>query len=472
MNVVLAELTEELARIVGNDNLIRNPSELLLYECDGLTFHRRPPHLVVFVETAQQVSEVVRAANRHQIPFLPRGAGTGLSGGAVPIQGGIIIEVARMQKIWQIDLENEFAVVEPGVVNLALSEKLESYGYHFAPDPSSQMTSTLGGNVAENAGGPHCLKYGVTTNHVLAVEVVLPDGTITQLGSPYRDTGYDLAGLFTGSEGTLGIATKLWLRIVRKPQAVRTFLAAFHSVVVAGEAVTQIIASGIVPAALEMMDHLTIKAVEESVNAAGYPIEAAAVLLVELDGLSAELDNLGPRAEQILFASGAYLVREAKTEAERKRIWAGRKGSFGAMGRLNANMYLSDTVVPRTRLPEVLEKIYAVADQYRLMITSVFHAGDGNLHPLLLYDEKKPGDLEKVHAAAEAIMRICVDAGGTLTGEHGVGLEKRDYMSWIFSNDDLAVMRKVRDIFNPEGLCNPSKVLPETKVCKCFVVGS
>ncbi|MBI2820876.1 MAG: FAD-binding protein [Acidobacteria bacterium] len=464
-------LSEEIYAVVGRENVIGDPSELMLYECDGLTFHRHPPHLVVFVETASQVSEVVKIANRYRVPFLPRGAGTGLSGGAIPIQGGIVIELARMQKIWQIDLENEFVVAEPGVINLSLSAKLAPLGYHFAPDPSSQMTSTLGGNVAENSGGPHCLKYGVTAHHVLAVEAVLPDGSIVQLGSPYRDTGYDLAGLFTGSEGTLGIATRLWLRIVKKPPAVRTFLAAFHSVVAAGEAVTRIIASGILPAALEMMDRLTIQAVEASVNAAGYPTDAAAVLIAEMDGLAAELDEQAPQVQEILSQSGAYLVREAMTEAERKQLWAGRKGSFGAMGRLNANMYLCDTVVPRTRLPEVLEKVYAVAEKHQLMITSVFHAGDGNLHPLLLYDEKKPGDLEKVQAAAEDIIRICIDAGGTLTGEHGIGLEKRDYMSWIFSQEDLAVMERVRDVFNPDGLCNPSKILPETKVCRCFILG-
>ncbi|MBI3939229.1 MAG: FAD-binding protein, partial [Acidobacteria bacterium] len=430
------QLADELHRVVGRENVIGNPSELMLYECDGLTFHRHPPHLVVLVETAGQISEVVKIANRYRIPYLPRGAGTGLSGGALPVQGGIVIELARMQKIWQIDLENEFVVVEPGVVNLALSERLSPLGYYFAPDPSSQMSSTVGGNVAENAGGPHCLKYGVTTHHVLAIEAVLPDGSIVRLGSPNCDSGYDTAGLFTGSEGTLGIATRLWLRILQKPQTVRTFLAAFDSIVVAGEAVTHIIASGVLAAALEMMDRLTIQAVEASVNAAGYPTEAAAVLIVELDGLAAELDEQAPRVEQILLESGAYLVREAKTEKERNQLWAGRKGAFGAMGRLKANMYLSDTVVPRTRLPEVLEKVYAVADRHQLLITSVFHAGDGNLHPILLYDEKKPGDLQKVRAAAEDIIRICIDAGGTLTGEHGIGFEKRDYMSWIFSEED------------------------------------
>jgi glycolate oxidase subunit GlcD len=464
------QLARELHSAVGKENVIGDASELLLYECDGLTFHRHPPHLVVFVETAQQISDVVKVANRYRIPFLPRGAGTGLSGGAIPIQGGIIIELARMQKIWEIDLENEFVVAEPGVINLSLSEKVSPHGYYFAPDPSSQVSSTVGGNVAENSGGPHCLKYGVTVHHVLAIEAVLPDGAIVQLGSPFHQAGYDLAGLFTGSEGTMGIATKLWLRILRAPPAVRTFLAAFHSVVVAGEAVTRIIASGVLASALELMDHLTIKAVEASVHAAGYPTDAAAVLIVELDGLASEVEEQAGRVEGILTQSGAYHVREAKTEKERKQIWAGRKGAFGTMGRLNANLYLQDTVVPRSRLPEVLEKVYGVAEKYRLMITSVFHAGDGNLHPLLLYNEKKPGDVEKVLAASEEIVRICIDAGGTLTGEHGIGLEKKDYMSWVFSPEDLAVMEKVRDVFNPEGLCNPSKVLPEMKVCKCFVL--
>ncbi|HEY2933060.1 MAG TPA: FAD-linked oxidase C-terminal domain-containing protein [Acidobacteriota bacterium] len=467
----LQTVVSDLNRLLGAHNVIADKSELILYECDGLTFHRRSPHLVVFVESAQQISEVVQIANRHRIPFLPRGAGTGLSGGAISVQGGIVLELARMNKILEIDLENEFVVCEPGVINLALSEKLSSSGYYFAPDPSSQVSSTVGGNVAENSGGPHCLKYGVTVHHVLALEVVLPDGRIVQLGSPYRDEGYDLAGLFTGSEGTLGIATRLWLRIMRKPQSVRTYLAAFHSVVTAGEAVSRIIASGVLPAALEMMDHLTVKAVEASVYAAGYPTDAAAVLLVELDGLVAEVDDQAERVEKVLADSAAYQVREARTEKERKQLWAGRKGSFGAMGRLNANLYLQDTVVPRTRLPEVLQKVYAVAEKYKLMITSVFHAGDGNLHPLLLYNEKIPGDVEKVLAASDEIVRICVDAGGTLTGEHGVGLEKRDYMSLIFTPDDLAVMERIRTVFNPEGLCNPSKVIPETKVCKCFVFG-
>jgi len=468
----LEGVVSELNTIVGGENVIADKSELLLYECDGLVFHRHPPHLVVFAENAQQISQVVRLANRHRIPFLPRGAGTGLSGGAISVQGGIIIELARMNKILDIDLENEFVVCEPGVVNIVLSEKLSPHGYYFAPDPSSQVSSTVGGNVAENSGGPHCLKYGVTVHHVLAIEAVLPDGRIVRLGSPYRDEGYDLAGLFTGSEGTLGIATRLWLRILRKPQTVRTYLAAFNSVVTAGEAVSRIIASGVLPAALEMMDHLTVKAVEASVYAAGYPTEAAAVLLLELDGLSAEVDDLAVRVERVLAESGAFQVREAGTERERKQLWAGRKGSFGAMGRLNANLYLQDTVVPRTRLPEVLQKVYAVAEKYKLMITSVFHAGDGNLHPLLLYNEKKPGDVERVLAASDEIVRICVDAGGTLTGEHGIGLEKRDYMSLIFSPDDLAVMERIRAVFNPEGLCNPYKVIPETKVCKCFTFGA
>ncbi len=464
-----ASIRQRFVDLVGDGNALTEPSELLVYECDGLTFHRNPPDLVLFPRSAGQVCQVVRLACELGISYLPRGAGTSLSGGAIPIAGGLVIEMSRLNRILEVNALDRYAIVEPGVVNLELSRQARSQGLFFAPDPSSQSACTIGGNIATNAGGPHCLKYGSTVLHVLALEMVTPQGELIQLGSPQGfSPGYDLAGLFTGSEGTLGIMTKAWVRLLPLPESVKTFLADFTSMTEAGQAVSAVIADGIVPAALEMLDQLTIQAVESSIFAAGYPTDAAAVLLLELDGLAVETAQASDRVSGILKEHGARQVREARDETERERLWAGRKGAFGAMGRIAKNIYLQDTVVPRTRLSQVLERIYAIAAKHELKLVNVFHAGDGNLHPILLYDADDPVQLQSVQQAAQEMVEVSIEAGGTLTGEHGIGLEKRDFMPYIFNDDDLEIMKRIRKLFDPHRLCNPHKLLPSTKVCMEF----
>jgi glycolate oxidase subunit GlcD len=391
-----------------------------------------------------------------------------LSGGAVAEQNGVIIELARMNRILKIDYENRLAVVEPGLVNIQLSRVIESAGYFYAPDPSSQTSCTIGGNVAENAGGPHCLKYGMTTNHILGLEVVLPDGEVVQLGGHGTDTiGYNLLGVFIGSEGMFGIATKITVQLLRRPQAVKTMLADFTSVEDASRTVSAIIAAGILPAALEMMDNATIRAVEASVFAAGTPTDAAAVLIIELDGLGVTLEQEANRVVEICRTHGARNVRVARDEAERAQLWAGRKGAFGAMGRISPDLMIQDAVIPRSKLPEVLTEIFQIAERYGLRVANVFHAGDGNLHPNINFDAREPDQLKRVKEASREIMQLCVRAGGTITGEHGVGLDKIDYMPLIFSDADLSAMARVRACFDPQGLCNPGKVIPLHR-CKAF----
>ncbi|MGI8782970.1 MAG: FAD-binding oxidoreductase [Acidobacteriota bacterium] len=463
---------EAVEQIVGADSVITHPSELMVYDSDGMTFHKRSPDLVVFVQTTEQVAALVRLANQHRIPYLGRGAGTGLSGGSLPLRGGMVLEFSRMNRLIEVDPLHRIAVVEPGLVNLELSKKVAHLGLHFAPDPSSQMACTIGGNISENAGGPHCLKYGVTSNHVLALEVVLCDGSIATLGDPYgAPCGYDVVGLFVGSEGTLGMVTKAWLRLTPLPEAVKTMLVPFEKLTDATDAVSEIIANGILPAALEIMDQLTIRAVEASMYAAGYPTDAAAVLLVELDGLPVEVETQATRVVEIVGRFGGREVRVARDEKERKKLWAGRKGSFGALGRISTNIYLQDTVVPRTKLSFVIGRIYEIAQRHNLIITSVFHAGDGNLHPLMVYDSKDPEEIRRVLQASDEIVRLCLDAGGTLSGEHGIGLEKRDFMCLLFTEQDLAVMKNIKLAFDQQGLCNPGKLLPSTKGCSEFKQG-
>ena len=467
--VLSPELAHKIIEMVGKENALTHPSQLMVYECDGLTFHTHPPDIVVFPRSAQEIQRLVQLANQYQSPFLARGAGTSLSGGALPIVGGLLIEMSRLKRILEINVAERYALVEPGVVNLELSQETKPHGLYFAPDPSSQSTCTIGGNIANNAGGPHCLKYGATVSHVLAVEIVTPEGELVQLGSVQGySAGLDLTGLFTGSEGTLGILSKAWVRLLPLPKSVKTFFADFDRISDGTRAVSGVIAAGIIPAALEMMDQLTIRAVENSVYAAGYPTDAAAVLLVELDGFPAETEDAAERIREILETYGARQVREARDEAERARLWAGRKGAFGAFGRIAKNFYLQDTVVPRTRLTEVLEKIYAIAENYRLPLVNVFHAGDGNLHPVLLYDSDDPEELDRVLKASEEMVRVSVEVGGTLTGEHGIGIEKRDFMPYIFDDCDLEIMKRIRHLFDPRGLCNPQKLLPSTKVCSEF----
>ncbi len=458
-------LRRELEEIVGRSAVLSDPEELLVYESDGLTLFRALADFVVFPTSAEQVSALVRLADREGIPFVARGAGTGLSGGCLPSDGGLVISLMRMNRILEVDYDNQLAVVEPGLVNLHLSSAVGPRGYYYAPDPSSQQACTIGGNIANNSGGPHTLKYGVTTNHVLGLEVVLADGEIVWLGGKTRDPhGYDLVGVFVGSEGTFGIATKIVLRILKKPQAVKTVLAIFSELDQASAAVSAIIARGLVPAALEMIDQVTIQAVEDAFDC-GYPRDAAAALLIELDGLTLGMDAQAERVIAACRECGAREVRLAKDEAERQLLWKGRKSAFGAYGRISPAYMVMDGVIPRTRLPYVLRRVNEIVAAHNLRVGNVFHAGDGNLHPNILYDPKRPGEEERVVQAGAEILKVCAEVGGSISGEHGIGLEKMDYMPFIFSEADLAVMKMVKAAFNPRGLCNPGKIFPTRKSC-------
>ncbi len=442
---------QELVDIVGTENVLTRPADLMTYDCDGTTLDKLPPAAVVFVHNTKQVQAVVRWANRHELPFIARGAGTGLSGGALALHGGVIIELSRMTRILEVDLESEIAVLEPGVVNAFVTRHVQRDGYYFAPDPSSQSACTVGGNVAENSGGPHTLKYGVTTNHVLGLEVVLPDGDVVHFGGDVRDyPGYDLTGLFVGSEGTFGIATKITVRLMRSPQAIKTLL--------------DITAAGMIPAALEMMDGFLCRAVENHLHV-GLPQNAGAVLLIELDGIEAGQDVMAQRITAIGERNNAQFVRVAKDARERAGLWKARKGAFGAVGLVSPSYYTHDGVIPRSKLPEVLDRIDAIVEKYGLRVANVFHAGDGNLHPLLLFDDSDPEEIERVHKAGEEILRVCVDVGGSLTGEHGIGFEKISVMDWLFEPEALELMREIRTVFNPAGLCNPGKAVPTPGQC-------
>ncbi|RMF89504.1 MAG: FAD-binding protein [Nitrospinota bacterium] len=454
-----------LARIVGRQNVIYEEDELLVYECDGMTMDKALPDVVVFPTTTAQVVEIVKWANQEGVPFIARGGGTGLSGGIIPVKGGIMIALNKMNQILEVDLENKRAVVQPGLVNLWLSEAVSDQGYHYVPDPSSQQACTIGGNVAENAGGPHTLKYGVTTNHVLGLEVVLPNGEVVEIGGKVEDNlGYDLRGLLIGSEGTLGIVTKVVVKIVRKPEAIKTLLGVFETVEAASNAVSAIIGRGIVPAAIEMMDQLTLQAVEDYIHA-GYPLDAGAVLLIEVDGLKEGLDEQAKQIEEICYENKAREVRVAQDDKERALLWAGRKRAFGAIGRLSPTYYVQDGVIPRTKLPEVLQRIGEIGERYGLRIANVFHAGDGNLHPLILFDERDAEQTKRVLKASSEILKVCADVGGTISGEHGIGLEKMQEMSLIFSETDMKIMKQIRAVFNPQELCNPGKIFPTPGRC-------
>jgi glycolate oxidase len=462
---VRARLRSAFTAIVGSDGVLTEPDELMVFESDGLTIFRATADAVVFPRSTEEVQACVRLANREGLPFVARGAGTGLAGGCLPAEGGVVIALTRMARILEVDYANQLAVVEPGLVNLHLSQALAPAGFHYVPDPSSQLACTIGGNVANNSGGPHTLKYGVTTNHVLGLEVVLPDGEVVWLGGKVRaPQGYDLVGLFVGSEGTFGIVTKIVVRIVRRPPAVRTLLAVFDQVDDASRVVAAITARGLTPAALEMIDHTTIQAVEDAFGA-GYPRDAAAALLIELDGGAVGLDEEAERVAAACRDNGAREVRRARDEAERQLLWKGRKAAFGAFGRVAPAYMVMDGVIPRTRLPEILRRIDTIVAAHALRVGNVFHAGDGNLHPNILYDPRRPGEEDRVLAAGAEIMRACVDVGGTISGEHGIGLEKRDFMPWIFSEADLATMAAVKAAFNPTGRCNPGKVFPTRKSC-------
>jgi glycolate oxidase len=444
--------------------LITAANQLQTYECDGLTNFRTMPEAVVLPRTTEQVQAVVRICARHQIPFVARGSGTGLSGGALPAEGGIVISFARMNRILEIDIPNQRVVVEPGVINAHVTEAVAARGYFYAPDPSSQSVCTVGGNVAENAGGAHCLKYGFTTTHVLGLEVVLPNGELVSFGSDAPDApGYDLAGIFVGSEGTLGVATKITLRILKRPETVQVILAAFDSIAAAAQAVSDIIAAGMLPAALEMMDRLSAQASEAAVHP-NYPV-CEALLLVELDGAEAEVNAQMVEATAICKRNGAWEVRLALSAQERGLIWKGRKAAFAAMGRISPNYIVQDGVIPRTALPVVLEAISRMAAEVQLRVANVFHAGDGNLHPMVLYDQSIPGQEEIAAQLSYRILHLCVDHGGSITGEHGVGKEKQQAMGYMFSEPDLNTMQLVRKAFDPQNIANPDKLFPRPRLC-------
>jgi glycolate oxidase subunit GlcD len=463
---IAPELRAELERIVGPGWVRHRRAELLTYAMDGLPTHASLPALAVLPGSREEVIAVVRLLHRHGVPFVARGAGTGLSGGALADPGAVLVTVTRLNRILRLDPARRRAVLEPGVVNARLSEAALPYGLMYCPDPSSQTACTIGGNVAENAGGPHCLKYGVTTNHVTALEVVLADGTVTRLGSASGEPwGPDLVGLFVGSEGMFGVATEVTVRLEPLPASVRTLLADFGSIRAASEAVSAVIASGIVPAALEMMDQPCVQAVEASIYAAGYPVDAAAVLLVEVDGPAAATEAESAEVERLLRAHGAREVRLAVDPADRARLWQGRKKAFGAMGRIAPDLAVQDAVVPRSALPDVLDRIDAIRREHGLLISNVFHAGDGNLHPNISFDRRDAAMTARVQAASKAIMAACVEAGGTITGEHGVGNDKLDYMPWIFDAETLDTMCRVRRVFDPSGRANPGKVVP-VRACR------
>jgi glycolate oxidase len=459
-----AEVVRELSDLLGERYVLYTPYDLMLYEYDA-SIDRSTPDIVVLPSTTEEVAEIVKIAARHTVPVVPRGAGTGLSGGAVPIYGGIVIAFARMNRILEVDYENLRAVVQPGLVNLHLSNALAPAGFYYVPDPSSQRSCTIGGNVGENAGGPHTLIYGVTTNHVLGLEIVTADGEILQVGGWTPDTpGYDLTGLIIGSEGTLCIVTKIIVRMVHLAEAVKTMVAIFDTMDDASNTVSEIISSGVIPAAIEMMDQMILQAVEADSHA-GYPLDAAAVLLMESEGLAESVREQVEQIVRVCEKHHARSVRIAVNEEERQRFWSGRKNAFGAVGRMSPEFYVQDGVVPRTRLPYVLRRVSEICGNYGLRVGNVFHAGDGNLHPLILFDSQVPGEVERVRQAGHEILQVCAEAGGTITGEHGVGIEKQEEMVLIFSDVDLRIMQQVREAWNPRQLLNPGKLFPQPGRC-------
>jgi glycolate oxidase len=459
-----AAVLGELLAAVGRDGLIVEQNQLQTYECDGTTALRTLPAAVVLPRSAEEVQAVVRVCARHRIPFVARGAGTGLSGGALPAANGIIIGFARMNRMVDVDIPNQRITVQPGVINAHVTQRVSPAGYFYAPDPSSQSVCTIGGNLAENAGGAHCLKYGFTTTHTLAMDVVLPSGEMVHFGSPTVDApGYDLAGVFVGSEGTLGVVTAATLRIMKKPATVQVLLAAYDTIAAAGQTVSDIIAAAILPAAMEIMDRLSIEAAEASVHP-NYPA-CEALLLIELDGPAAEVESQMKAIRTMCDANGAWEVRLAQSEKERFLVWKGRKAAFAAAGRLAPNYIVQDGVIPRTKLPIILEEVGRMAAETGLRVTNVFHAGDGNLHPIVLYDASVPGQEEIAVDLSIRILHCCVDHGGSITGEHGVGKEKQAAMGYMYSEPDLDTMQRVRDAFDPDNIANPDKLFPRPRLC-------
>jgi glycolate oxidase len=458
-------LVSELRAVVGDRNCVADPGGLRTYECDGLAGTRVRPAVVVMPETTQQVAACVKIARAHGAPIVPRGSGTGLSGGAQPVEGCVLVVLSRMNRILAIDIENERVRVQPGVINLDVSRAIASEGYYYAPDPSSQSVCSIGGNIAENSGGAHCLKYGFTVNHITAVTVVLADGDVVEIGAPSIDAlGYDLLAAVVGSEGMLGIVTEAVVRILRMPELTRTFFATFPSTDEAGTCVSQIVAAGIVPAAVEMMDQLAIEAIVKSTGV-DWPLDVGAALLLDVDGTRAEVEHAAAAAIAIANDSGAIEIRQPKNDAERALMWKGRKGAFAAMGRIGPNYYVQDGVIPRSAIGRVLREISELAARENVRVANVFHAGDGNLHPLVLYDARNPGEDARAEHVAGEILQICVRYGGSITGEHGVGVDKAKYMGEIFSDDDLASMNYVRCSFDPQRAFNPNKVFPTPRLC-------
>jgi glycolate oxidase len=461
IDAIAARLRAELA----SDQVITDRQQLRTYECDGLAHYKVVPALVVLPRTAAQAAATVRACAEAKVPFVARGSGTGLSGGALPHADGVLIVTSQLREILSLRPADERAVVQPGVINLHVTHAATGHGYYYAPDPSSQQICSIGGNVAENSGGAHCLKYGFTTNHVTGLQIVTPDGDLVRLGGAAPDTpGYDLLGAFVGSEGTLGVATEVTVRLTRLPETVRTLLAAFRSTDQAGAATSAIIAAGVVPAAIEMMDALSIEAAESAVHC-GYPAGAGAVLIVELDGPAAEVASQFDEVSRLCDDNGAFETRVAADDIERQLIWRGRKSAFAAVGRISPDYIVQDGVIPRTALPEVLRRISAVAGEHGVRVANVFHAGDGNLHPLVLFDDAVPGEADRAETVSGAILDLCIEYGGSITGEHGVGVDKARYMPRMFSDDDLDTMQLVRCAFDPAGIANPGKVFPTPRLC-------
>ncbi|MFQ5785775.1 MAG: FAD-linked oxidase C-terminal domain-containing protein [Alphaproteobacteria bacterium] len=459
------DIVAALRRVVPAASVIADGDALRAYECDGLTAYRQRPMVVVLPETTGQVSDVLALCHERRVKVVPRGAGTGLSGGALPLADGVTLGMARFNRVLDIDFANRCVVAQPGVTNLAVSEAVAHAGFYYAPDPSSQIACTIGGNVAENSGGVHCLKYGVTTNNLLGLEVVLMNGEVVRLGGRHLDAeGYDLLGVLTGSEGLLGVITEVTVRILRKPATARAVLVGFPSSAAAGDCVGRVIAAGIIPGGMEIMDRAAVVAAEEFCHA-GYPVDVEALLIVELDGPEVEVDHLIERVREIAEACGATTLRASTSEEERERFWAGRKAAFPAVGRISPDYYCMDGTIPRNRLPEVLARISELSQRYGLAVANVFHAGDGNLHPLILYDANVPGELEKTEEFGSEILKLCVAVGGVLTGEHGVGVEKRDLMGTMFSEADLNQQQRLKCAFDPDGLLNPGKVFPTLHRC-------
>jgi glycolate oxidase len=455
-----------LAAAIGPDNVVRRKEELLVYECDGLTSYRQRPPVVALPRTTEQVAAAIKVCNQFNVPFVPRGAGTGLSGGALPVEDAVLLVTATMRQILDVDFENQRVVVQPGVINNWVTQAVSGAGFYYAPDPSSQSVCSVGGNVAENSGGVHCLKYGVTTNHVLGVKLVLPDGEIVDIGGPVAEPpGYDLMGLFVGSEGTLGIATEITLRILKAPETITVLLADFTSVEAAGATVSDVISAGMIPAGMEMMDNFSLNAVEDVVQTDCYPRDAEAILLIEIDGLPAEVEASRDRITALCQQNGARNVTIATEPEDRLRLWKGRKAAFAAMGKLSPDYYVQDGVIPRTQLPYVLREIEALGEKHGYRVANVFHAGDGNLHPLILYNNRIPGQLEAVEELGGDILKLCVKVGGSISGEHGIGADKRCYMPEMFSETDLETMQWVRSSWNPKGLANPTKIFPTPRTC-------